>query len=577
MPASGARFTIIQRILTCGSTGQPIQLIKQIAKSGEAEIWRTNRVGALAKVYHQPSPERAQKLACMIRQTPADPNASLNHHSLAWPEATLIDQRNQVVGFLMPEIGNGKELLKICNPRSRKRLQLQVSWYFLHVAARNIAVIVQTIHKKGYVLGDIKLQNILINDQALPSIIDTDSFQVTDETTGQIYRCQVASEGFTPAELLGKTIPDTDQAEVHDRFRLGVVIYHLLFGTHPFQGKWQGPGDAPAPSELIRQGYWPYGAKSLIQPSQLTIPLDIVSTGIQDHFRRCFNEGHHTPLARPTAQEWADVLSASLPLLQRCQQQPRHFYNAYNATLSLNQKSGKLPEQLRNLPPSPLPPSSSSSALSSGLSSALPGSSTLPANPTNPCYWCNRAQQFNQDVFDDQLQKKSKHTLRKSIATKATVNPSATPLPGSPVPPSPRYVSPPPKPPRPVLCQSKGVTITAGLLGTWVSGVICLYLSNVVFAGGDSMNTDILLKLFIGVLMGGFVAPFAYFASVYWWLSWSHSALAEFLFKLTFLSGVIGGVCGSVFNPNETTLGTGFAVLIGAGLGVYQAMDLPRR
>jgi hypothetical protein len=76
------------------------------------------------------------------------------------------------------------------------------------------------------------------------------------------------------------------------------VIYHLLFGTHPFQGCWLGPGDPPNPSELIRQGYWPYATNSLIQPSQLTIPLDILNPELQHSFQRCFNEGHYiTPLA----------------------------------------------------------------------------------------------------------------------------------------------------------------------------------------------------------------------------------------------------------------------------------------
>jgi hypothetical protein len=42
------------------------------------------------------------------------------------------------------------------------------------------------------------------NDSALGAVIDTDSFQVRDSQTGQVYRCTVGSEGFTPVELLGK-------------------------------------------------------------------------------------------------------------------------------------------------------------------------------------------------------------------------------------------------------------------------------------------------------------------------------------------------------------------------------------
>jgi DNA-binding helix-hairpin-helix protein with protein kinase domain len=91
-----------------------------------------------------------------------------------------------------------------------------------------VAAIIQAIHAKGYVLGDIKLENILVNNRGLPTIIDTDSFQVSGSYSGKIYRCLVGSEGFTPAELIGVNI-EGDQTEVHDCFRLGVVIYYSHF------------------------------------------------------------------------------------------------------------------------------------------------------------------------------------------------------------------------------------------------------------------------------------------------------------------------------------------------------------
>ncbi|MHC5718710.1 MAG: serine/threonine protein kinase [Nostoc sp.] len=43
---------------------------------------------------------------------------------------------------------------------------------------------------------DIKPQNILVNDRALPSIIDTDSFQVRNPVNGNIYRCPVGSPDY---------------------------------------------------------------------------------------------------------------------------------------------------------------------------------------------------------------------------------------------------------------------------------------------------------------------------------------------------------------------------------------------
>ena len=231
----------------CQLQNRWITLTQELADSGEAKVWHTNFNGYLAKIYHNPHNERVDKLQLMVRNRPSDPNANLNHISFAWPYSILEDKQGKVVGFLMPEVVGSETLLKLCTPIMRRKYKLETNWYFLHVVARNIAAIIQAIHLKGYVLGDIKLENILVNNRALPTIIDTDSFQVSDPDSSKIYRCLVGSEGFTPAELIGVNIADVDQTEVHDRFRLGVVIYYLLFSGPPFRGLWQGAGDSLEP------------------------------------------------------------------------------------------------------------------------------------------------------------------------------------------------------------------------------------------------------------------------------------------------------------------------------------------
>ena len=319
-------LTAVPRRVICATTEQPVGLVKQIAQSGEGEVWRTDRDRTLAKLYYAPDPSRVRKLEIMVAYPPRDPNAAINHISFAWPQSLLKDDTGKIVGFLMPEIVNSVELLEVYNPQRRQKVLPGFNWLYLHTSAMNIASIIQAIHAKGYVLGDIKPQNILVSNQALPAVIDTDSFQVKDPETGVVFYCPVGSDGFTPPELMDKDLGRVAQADVHDRFRLAVIIYLMLFGDHPFKGKWVGLGDSPDPSELLRQGWWPHAPNQLIQPSQITIPLNTVHPAVQSCFLRCFNAGHSNPALRPTAGEWVQALQSAALELQPCRQNPRHYY-----------------------------------------------------------------------------------------------------------------------------------------------------------------------------------------------------------------------------------------------------------
>ncbi len=315
-------------VLTCTITNKSITLLDEIVDSGEAKIWRTNKNGYLAKIYHSPTPERVQKLAVMIAHKPPEPNSHLHHISFAWPESALKNNRGDCVGFLMPEIKGGKELINIYNPQLRQRENIAVDWRFLHTTAMNIASVIEALHTAGYVLGDIKPQNIMVNDRALPSIIDTDSFQVKNPNNGKVYRCLVGSEGYTPPELIGKDFNSFQQTEIHDRFRLGVIIYQLLFGgNNPFHGKWNGAAETPDINELIRQGLWLYSPNSLMAAVAKTIPMEIVHPQIQECFLRCFNDGHKNPNFRPTAKEWVQALKTGNDNLTICGRVDSHYYS----------------------------------------------------------------------------------------------------------------------------------------------------------------------------------------------------------------------------------------------------------
>ena len=317
------------QVLGCVGYSRSVKLTGLLATSGEGQVWHTDWPGYVAKLYYCPSPDRIRKLEVMVANPPTDPNAAISHNSFAWPKALLQDGLGRPVGFIMPEIANSVGLFDVYNPQRRRTVLPGFNWMYLHVTAMNIASITQAIHAKGYVLGDIKPQNILVNNQALPSVIDTDSFQVRDPNTGQVFRCPVGSEGFTPPELLGRDLAQIDQTEGNDRFRLGVIIHLLLFGDQPFKGVWTGWGESPDPNMLLSQGYWPYGSTTLIQPGPLTIPLQTVHPEVQQCFLRCFNEGHRNPEQRPTPTEWLKALKLAAADLKACRRVNCHYYSQH--------------------------------------------------------------------------------------------------------------------------------------------------------------------------------------------------------------------------------------------------------
>src|SRR5947208_159705 len=77
-----------------------------LGAGGEARVFDLpSDTGMVAKVFRRPSDHRAQKLAVMLANPPADPMAGQGHVSIAWPVDLLVasgaDRRT--VGYLMPK------------------------------------------------------------------------------------------------------------------------------------------------------------------------------------------------------------------------------------------------------------------------------------------------------------------------------------------------------------------------------------------------------------------------------------------------------------------------------------------
>ena len=130
-----------------------------------------------------------------------------------------------------------------------------------------------------------------------------------------------------PVALIGKNFAEIDQDEVHDRFRLAVIVFTLLFGYEPFKGVWKGGGDPPPPPDWVKYGYWAYGSSGNVGLADYMIPLEVVHPDLKELFLRCFNDGFSVPSMRPTAREWKQALAIAYNELHQCSVVSSHFYH----------------------------------------------------------------------------------------------------------------------------------------------------------------------------------------------------------------------------------------------------------
>jgi DNA-binding helix-hairpin-helix protein with protein kinase domain len=296
-----------------------VRLGRRIGIGAEGEVYEIqDRSDLVAKIYHEPPPEKAEKLVVLSRLG----NERLFNLS-AWPVSTLHDAPGgEVVGFVMKKISQAEEVHALHSPKSRLQKFPEASWAFLIYAAANIARAVALIHEHGLVIGDLNPKNILVTRKATVYLLDVDSFQVS--TDGKTYRCEGGFPEYTPPELQGVAFRDVDRAQEHDCFGLAVVIFQLLFmGRHPFSGRRLDAGEMPL-ERAISEYRFAYGAdaeaRKMRQPPG-TLALDSMPPPLVDLFRRAFLTAE-----RPPAREWVGPLEELAKALKKCELHEGHYY-----------------------------------------------------------------------------------------------------------------------------------------------------------------------------------------------------------------------------------------------------------
>ncbi|MBC7880789.1 MAG: protein kinase [Anaerolineae bacterium] len=315
--------------LRCVSDRRPLTLNPKatLGEGGEGTVFAAgNRLAA--KIYRNPSEATQRKLKAMLAKTSANSLANQDV-SIAWPLDLLIDEADQIVGFLMPQALASRPIVDYYNPKTRLGFSPFFSYRDLHRTARNLAAALEKLHAQGYVVGDLNESNILVTQSAHVTLVDADSIQVIDGET--LYHCRVGKAEFMPPELQGQSLSTITRTTEQDNFALAILIFQTLMeGSHPYAGIYTGEGEPPSLSARIGVGHFPYSDQPIpYRPSPLALPFTILHPKLQAFFQSCFVDSQESPQNRPTAAHWREALTIAEQDLRPCTVNPRHTYGSH--------------------------------------------------------------------------------------------------------------------------------------------------------------------------------------------------------------------------------------------------------
>ncbi len=268
------------------------------------------------------------RIAYMIKNPP---QSSMDNNSfrICWPTAFAYDENKNFIGYLMPLAFPKSRDLKILEVYNAKPISEQMKYkkypewfnkYELNTdiglknrmkMMHNWAVALHCLHETNrYVIVDLKPENVMATATGKISVVDTDSFQISEN--GRIlYPGPVYTPNYFPPE--GRMLHDSNKPFTVscDCFSAAVCFYSIFVGVHPYAGVIaKAPYDKlETIPDCINAGLYAFGAKKnfLSFPAGLNLHkhFENLPPSVQNLFGRAFGVN---PADRPNMLEWAKAL-----------------------------------------------------------------------------------------------------------------------------------------------------------------------------------------------------------------------------------------------------------------------------
>lgn len=239
--------------------GKEYRLDKKIGAGGDGTVYSIqDSQDLVAKIFRESRMADTTRRSTLERKIKAMIKMNIETRMggilrIAWPLECLYSD-DGFCGYILPKVINGRSLnmlqfevayilLQVGTSRPNVRDLMKIypnyTWKYSFQFAYNLAWVVNYIHSYDVIIGDLNPNNILIDiDTGAAVLIDCDTYDITDQETGERFPCEVGMPEMLAPELqaVGSLVNGKFSKESDD-FSLALNIFRLLMNNaDPFNG-----------------------------------------------------------------------------------------------------------------------------------------------------------------------------------------------------------------------------------------------------------------------------------------------------------------------------------------------------
>ena len=290
------------------SNGKTIKTSGLIHKGGAAgsihKVYRKPKL--VAKIFFNPTKDLELRIKEMVKdyqngkiKLELEWANKIKTNLGTWPIELLYDNKKKFKGYVMPK-ANGIELQNISSNRFDKYPKYKEFSTLRNklILCQRLAVVFSNFYKSGnYSNGDIKPQNIYVDDKGYPMILDLDNLTINN-------KAPKSKNPGTP----GYKAHDYKDDIYTDYFSIAIIFYELIFAIHPYVGSSKN-NKIVTKQDFINHRMFAHGRKKKnfhIIPPPHDAFNKVINKEIQILFHQAFDLDD--PKKRPNMEIWAKTL-----------------------------------------------------------------------------------------------------------------------------------------------------------------------------------------------------------------------------------------------------------------------------